>query len=223
MAGKARGCARQGRDLPGAQRAGRRMRHLQSRQDRRPQAGRIAATAAASGQVGRVAGVKTAKPGEGLMAEGIECYAEFGFNLNKFARIAAPVGGVIQEVTVDLGSKVTDQQPVARIWSAADRRSGGQGRAHPPDVGARAQAPRPTGDLRKGPAGGGSRPPRGLPGLAHVRFHRGADRRTQRQAAGGGYVRRARAVRRRNHRAHGGARRLGRGGRAACSRSPTAR
>ena len=49
---------------------------------------------------------------------GIECYAEFGFNLNKFAQIAAPVGGVIQEVSVDLGSKVTDKQTVARIWSA---------------------------------------------------------------------------------------------------------
>ena len=72
----------------------------------------------ASGQSADVAGVKTAKPGEELMADGIECYAEFGFNLNKFAQIAAPVGGLLQEVTVDLGSKVTDQQTVARIWSA---------------------------------------------------------------------------------------------------------
>ena len=52
------------------------------------------------------------------MADGIECYAEFGFNLNKFAQVAAPVGGVIQEVCADLGSKVLDNQPVARIWSA---------------------------------------------------------------------------------------------------------
>ena len=72
----------------------------------------------ASAQSAEVAGVKTAKPEQGLMADGIECYAEFGFNLNKFAQIAAPVGGVIQEVCADLGSKVVDKQPVARIWSA---------------------------------------------------------------------------------------------------------
>lgn len=65
-----------------------------------------------------VAGIKTAKPLQAFMADGIECYAEFGFNLNKLAHIAAPVGGVIQEVSVDLGSKVSDQQTVARIWSA---------------------------------------------------------------------------------------------------------
>lgn len=65
-----------------------------------------------------VAGVKTARAEEGVMADGIECYAEFGFDQNKFAQIAAPVGGVIQEVAVDLGSKVSDKQTVARIWSA---------------------------------------------------------------------------------------------------------
>lgn len=65
-----------------------------------------------------VAGVKTAKAAEAAMADGIECYAEFGFDQNKFAQIAAPVGGVIQEVVVDSGSKVSDQQSVARIWSA---------------------------------------------------------------------------------------------------------
>lgn len=71
-----------------------------------------------SGHSADVAGVKTAKPAEGMLADGIECYAEFGFDQNKFAQIAAPVGGVIQEVTVDLGSKVSDNQTVARIWSA---------------------------------------------------------------------------------------------------------
>jgi cobalt-zinc-cadmium efflux system membrane fusion protein len=72
----------------------------------------------ASGQSADVAGIKTAKPEEGRMTDGIECYAEFGFNLNKFAQIAAPVGGVLQDVSADLGSKVADQQSVARIWSA---------------------------------------------------------------------------------------------------------
>ena len=65
-----------------------------------------------------VAGIKTAKPGEDLVADGITCYAEFGFDLNKFSRISSPVSGVIQDVTVDLGSKVTEHQTVARIWSA---------------------------------------------------------------------------------------------------------
>lgn len=71
-----------------------------------------------SGHSAEVAGIKTTKPEERLLADAIECYAEFGFNQNKFAQIAAPVSGVIQEVTVDLGSKVADKQTVARIWSA---------------------------------------------------------------------------------------------------------
>jgi membrane fusion protein, heavy metal efflux system len=65
-----------------------------------------------------VAGVKTAMAEEIVMADGVECYAEFGFDQNRFAQIAAPVGGVIQEVTVDPGSKVSENQTVARIWSA---------------------------------------------------------------------------------------------------------
>ena len=72
----------------------------------------------ASEKSAEVAGVQTAKPTAGQIAEGIECYAEFGFDLTKFAQIAAPVGGVIQDVTVDLGTKVLDKQTVARIWSA---------------------------------------------------------------------------------------------------------
>lgn len=72
----------------------------------------------ASGKSAEVAGVRTAKPEERLLADGIECYAELGFNLNKFAQIAAPVGGVIQDVTADLGNQVAGQQSVARIWSA---------------------------------------------------------------------------------------------------------
>lgn len=66
-----------------------------------------------------MAGVATAKPEAGKISEEIECYAEFGFDQSKFAQIAAPVGGVIQEVNVDLGSKVAENQTVARIWSAA--------------------------------------------------------------------------------------------------------
>lgn len=64
------------------------------------------------------AGIKTAKATEGVMADGVECYAEIGFDQNKFAQIAAPVSGVIQEVAVEPGSKVAEKQSVARIWSA---------------------------------------------------------------------------------------------------------
>jgi len=72
----------------------------------------------ASGASAEVAGIQTAKPAEALIADGIQCYAEFGFNLNKSGQIAAPVSGVIQEVSADLGSKLGEHQVVARIWSA---------------------------------------------------------------------------------------------------------
>ena len=64
-------------------------------------------------------GVETAAATVGAIPEGIECYAELAFNQNKLAQIAAPVGGIIQEVPVDLGSKVEEKQAVTKIWSAA--------------------------------------------------------------------------------------------------------
>ena len=64
-------------------------------------------------------GVETAAAAVGSIPEGIECYAELAFNQNKLAQIAAPVGGIIQEVPVDLGSKVEEKQAVAKIWSAS--------------------------------------------------------------------------------------------------------
>lgn len=66
-----------------------------------------------------LAGVQTGRPRAGGLAEGVECFAELTFNQNKLAQIVAPVGGIVQEVTVDLGSRVEEHQPVARIWSAA--------------------------------------------------------------------------------------------------------
>ncbi len=66
-----------------------------------------------------MAGVQTGTPSVGGIAEGIECFAELAFNQNKLAQIVAPVGGIVQEVAVDLGSKVEEKQVVARIWSAA--------------------------------------------------------------------------------------------------------
>lgn len=67
----------------------------------------------------RSAGVETGKPSMGTIAEGIECYAETEFNQNKLAQIVAPVGGILQEVTVDLGARVEEKQTVARLWSAS--------------------------------------------------------------------------------------------------------
>ena len=73
---------------------------------------------ASNGSAG-IAGVQTATPTVGTIADSVECYAELTFNQNKLAQIAAPVGGIIQEVPVDLGSKVEEKQPVAKIWSAS--------------------------------------------------------------------------------------------------------
>ena len=75
---------------------------------------RLAASDSAS-----IAGVLTATPTVGPMADAVECYAELTFNQNKLAQLAAPVGGILQEVPVDLGSKVEEKQTVAKIWSAA--------------------------------------------------------------------------------------------------------
>ena len=66
-----------------------------------------------------IAGVQTAAPTVGTIADAVECYAELTFNQNKLAQIAAPVSGIIQEVPVDLGSKVEERQPVVKIWSAS--------------------------------------------------------------------------------------------------------
>lgn len=65
-----------------------------------------------------IAGVRVAAAPVGNIADGVECYAEMTFNQNKLAQIAAPVGGTIQDVSADLGSKVADKEVVARIWSA---------------------------------------------------------------------------------------------------------
>ena len=64
-------------------------------------------------------GVETASATVGTIPEGIECYAELEFNQNKLAQIAAPVGGIIQEVVADLGNHVEEKQTVAKIWSAS--------------------------------------------------------------------------------------------------------
>jgi membrane fusion protein, heavy metal efflux system len=66
-----------------------------------------------------IVGIQTARPETGAIADGIECIAEVSFNHNKLAQIAAPVGGIVQTVDVDLGTKVEEQQTVAKLWSAS--------------------------------------------------------------------------------------------------------
>jgi membrane fusion protein, heavy metal efflux system len=82
-------------------------------------AGESAKIRLASGDSAAIAGVETATPTVGTIADAVECYAELTFNENKLARVAAPVGGIIHEVPVDLGSKVEENQALAKIWSAA--------------------------------------------------------------------------------------------------------
>jgi cobalt-zinc-cadmium efflux system membrane fusion protein len=64
-------------------------------------------------------GVEMAQATVGNIAESIECYAELAFNQNRLAQIAAPVGGILQSVEVDLGAKVEEKQALTKIWSAA--------------------------------------------------------------------------------------------------------
>jgi len=64
-------------------------------------------------------GIQTAPAETGPIVEAVECVAELSFDQNKLAEIAAPVGGIIQSVEVDLGSRVREKQPVASIWSAS--------------------------------------------------------------------------------------------------------
>ncbi len=64
-------------------------------------------------------GIRTALPVRDEVTDGIDCLAEIVYNQNRFARIAAPVRGIVKEVIADLGDRVDENQPVARIWSAA--------------------------------------------------------------------------------------------------------
>lgn len=67
----------------------------------------------------RLVGVEVAAVTLGTLDGSVDSYVELAFNQNKLAQIAAPVGGIIQEVNVELGSKVEEKQCVAKLWSAA--------------------------------------------------------------------------------------------------------
>jgi cobalt-zinc-cadmium efflux system membrane fusion protein len=72
-----------------------------------------------AGDSAGIAGVETAPPTVGPISDAVECYAEMAYNQNKLAQITAQVGGIVQEVDADLGSRVAENQCVAKIWSAA--------------------------------------------------------------------------------------------------------
>ncbi|MFT3784354.1 MAG: efflux RND transporter periplasmic adaptor subunit [Nibricoccus sp.] len=66
-----------------------------------------------------IVGVETRPVEAGAMAESVECVAEVLFNQNKLAEITAPAGGIVDSVEVDLGAKVEEGQPLAKLSSAA--------------------------------------------------------------------------------------------------------
>lgn len=71
-----------------------------------------------SAESARNAGVTVAPPKKGRIDDAIECLAELAFDENRQAQIGAPVGGIVQAVLVDLGSRVQEKQAVAKIWSS---------------------------------------------------------------------------------------------------------
>lgn len=64
-----------------------------------------------------LAGVEIAAVSTGPMADGPECYAEIAFDQNRLAHIAAPLGGVLQEVHADLGARLKEKEVLAKVWS----------------------------------------------------------------------------------------------------------
>jgi cobalt-zinc-cadmium efflux system membrane fusion protein len=65
------------------------------------------------------AGVAVVEPQTGKATDSIESFAQLSFNQNTLAHVSTPVGGIVQEVLADLGDKVREKQPVAKVWSAA--------------------------------------------------------------------------------------------------------
>ncbi|MBP7053547.1 MAG: efflux RND transporter periplasmic adaptor subunit [Phycisphaerae bacterium] len=72
-----------------------------------------------SSESARIVDIQTAPPGIGPIADGVECFAEVRFDQNAMAQIVAPVGGILQSVEADLGSRVEEGQVLTRLWSAS--------------------------------------------------------------------------------------------------------
>jgi cobalt-zinc-cadmium efflux system membrane fusion protein len=72
-----------------------------------------------SAQSAAKAGIVTAKPEVAPMPDGIDSYAELTFNQNRVAQITPLVSGVVKSVAVDLGSRVSEGEVLARITSVA--------------------------------------------------------------------------------------------------------
>lgn len=73
----------------------------------------------ASEQSAEKAGVRTARPETGRIADAIESYAEIVFDQNRLSHVAVPVEGILRAVHVDLGDQVDEGESLATVWSAA--------------------------------------------------------------------------------------------------------
>ena len=108
------------RNVHGTRLAGGRMRHLPPGTRRQVEARRgIQSATACRGFCRPGRGGDRGRHYSERFPKAVECYAELAFNQNKLAQIAAPVGGIIQEVRATSGSKVEEKQTVANIWSAS--------------------------------------------------------------------------------------------------------
>jgi cobalt-zinc-cadmium efflux system membrane fusion protein len=63
-------------------------------------------------------GLATANPGTQAGGDGIAAYAEIGYDRNRLAHVTPLVGGVIQNVLVDVGARVTAGQVLVEIVSS---------------------------------------------------------------------------------------------------------
>lgn len=72
----------------------------------------------ASAESASRAGVRIAAPEYEDMAQVVECYAEIMFDQNRTAVVVAPAEGVVDEVNVDLGTRVREGDVLATLSSA---------------------------------------------------------------------------------------------------------
>ena len=66
----------------------------------------------------QIVGVEIGRPVRETVTEGINVYAEISFDQNRLAQISAPAEGIVQEVKVDLGTRVEEGAIVTHLWSA---------------------------------------------------------------------------------------------------------
>jgi cobalt-zinc-cadmium efflux system membrane fusion protein len=65
-----------------------------------------------------LAGIETTGARPGALSEGVTSYAEIAYAQNRMALVAAPVDGIVQQVSAELGTRVGEYQSLAQLWSA---------------------------------------------------------------------------------------------------------